>query len=153
MSDCVPSERDPDRREAHMRPIIASRAAGSAAEAKEPAPRDFSVVATEFHKWTLDTFGPAKRPAGQIDHIRKELLEIEADPTNREEWIDVILIALDGLMRLGATAGDVVAEMDRKLAKNRARTWPDWRTAPPGAAIEHVRHAEPRDLAALKKGR
>ena len=37
--------------------------------------------------FSLKTFGPGARTAGVIDHIRKELREIEADPTDIEEWI------------------------------------------------------------------
>lgn len=84
-------------------------------------------------------FGPGLRTGGVIDHIRKELVEIEAEPTDLEEWIDVILLALDGAWRSGASPERIVAELDRKFTKNKTRTWPDWRTVDPNKAIEHVR--------------
>ena len=46
-------------------------------------------------------FGPGPRPAGVIDHIRKELIEIEAAPDDLKEWIDVVTLALDGAWRAG----------------------------------------------------
>lgn len=39
------------------------------------------------------TFGPGDRHKGIIDHIRKELVEIEQAPGDIKEWIDVIILA------------------------------------------------------------
>ena len=47
--------------------------------------------------------------------------------------------ACDGAWRAGFTAENVAAQLAAKLAKNMRRQWPDWRTADPGKAIEHVR--------------
>lgn len=84
-------------------------------------------------------FGPHARPAGTVDHIRKELVEIEADPTDVKEWIDVAILALDGAWRAGHEPEDIERALFAKLEKNKARTWPDWRTADPTKAIEHAR--------------
>ena len=54
-------------------------------------------------EFSLRTFGPGDRAAGVIDHIRKELREIEAAPGDVSEWIDVAILAFDGAMRAGAT--------------------------------------------------
>ena len=84
-------------------------------------------------------FGPGSRTAGVIDHIRKELLEIEADPTDLSEWVDVIILALDGAWRAGHEPQQIIDAIVAKQARNEARTWPDWRTAEPDKAIEHDR--------------
>jgi hypothetical protein len=84
-------------------------------------------------------FGPGARHHGIVDHIRKELVEIEEDPTDVEEWVDVIILALDGAWRVGYTPEEIAGVLELKLAKNKSRKWPDWRTAPAGKAIEHVR--------------
>lgn len=89
-----------------------------------------------------NTFGPGRRTDGVCDHIRKEIKEIEADPNDLEEWIDVVMLAFDGAWRSGHSPGQIVDMIEFKQTKNEARTWPDWRTADPGKAIEHVR-AEP----------
>lgn len=88
------------------------------------------------------TFGPGVRTAGVVDHIRKELREIEAKPSDVTEWIDVVILALDGAWRMGATPEEIVAALVAKQAKNEGRVWPDWRSAPPGQAIEHDRTRE-----------
>lgn len=85
------------------------------------------------------TFGPGARTAGVCDHIRKELVEVEANPSDVTEWADVILLALDGAWRAGFTPGQIAAAIDAKQTKNERRTWPDWRTTDPNKAIEHVR--------------
>ena len=85
------------------------------------------------------TFGPGSRTAGVVDHIRKELREIEADPADLSEWIDVVILAFDGAWRAGYSCEEVVAALVDKQTKNEARNWPDWRTVPDDKAIEHVR--------------
>ena len=85
------------------------------------------------------TFGPGARTAGVLDHIRKELVEIEAKPGDLTEWVDVVLLALDGAWRAGHSPEDVALVIAEKQTRNEARKWPDWRTAEPGKAIEHCR--------------
>jgi hypothetical protein len=88
------------------------------------------------------TFGPGSRTKGVIDHIRKELLEIEADPADLGEWVDVIILALDGAWRAGHEAQDILDAIVAKQTRNEARTWPDWRTADRDKAIEHDRSVD-----------
>jgi hypothetical protein len=89
------------------------------------------------------TFGPGARTDGVLDHIRKELCEIEADPSDIEEWVDVIILAFDGAWRAGWEPEDIVNAIVAKQTKNEARKWPDWRTANPGKAIEHIKDHQP----------
>lgn len=93
-------------------------------------------------KFSLETFGPGPRTKGIIDHIKKELAEIEADPGDVKEWIDVVILALDGAWRVGARPKDVDDGIWAKLRKNQARTWPRWQDTDPDAAIEHDRTGE-----------
>lgn len=98
------------------------------------------------------TFGPGARTAGVCDHIRKELVEVESAPLSfrSQEWVDVVILALDGLTRslLNETNGvetqeqaafAAVMAIRNKQSKNERRNWPDWRTAPLDKAIEHTR--------------
>lgn len=101
---------------------------------------DFDAHLARQRAFSERTFGPGMRTKGVIDHIRKELLEIEAAPADLSEWIDVVILALDGAWRTGATPEQIIAALVAKQDKNEARQWPDWRTAAPDQAIEHVRH-------------
>jgi hypothetical protein len=85
------------------------------------------------------TFGPGARTAGVLDHIRKEITEIEAYPGDLSEWVDVVLLALDGAWRHGHSPEQIAQAIADKQARNEQRQWPDWRTQPEGKAIEHVR--------------
>lgn len=88
------------------------------------------------------TFGPGARTEGVIDHIRKELREISADPSDLTEWVDVVILAFDGAWRAGWQPQQIIDEIIAKQERNEARAWPDWRTADPNKAIEHVRTSE-----------
>jgi len=87
------------------------------------------------------TFGPGPRTKGVIDHIRKELKELEEKPDDLYEWIDVVLLALDGAWRAGYTPKQIVIALEVKQTQNEVRVWPDWRTRSPDEAIEHTKEA------------
>lgn len=90
--------------------------------------------------WSRETFGPGHRSKGVVDHIRKELVEIEAEPLDLTEWVDVVILALDGAWRTGATPLEIAEAIEAKQSRNENREWPDWRSASEDQAIEHVRH-------------
>ncbi len=94
---------------------------------------------TRQRYWSLKTFGPGQRTKGVLDHIRKELREIEADPDDLEEWLDVVILAFDGAWRAGYSPDAIIKMLLTKQFKNERRNWPDWRTAEPDKAIEHVK--------------
>ena len=89
--------------------------------------------------FSRSTYGPGPRAEGVIDHIRKELIEVENDPGDVFEWIDVVLLALDGAWRAGYSPEHIAWALENKQERNEGRDWPDWRTAKPGKAIEHKR--------------
>ena len=103
-------------------------------------------------EWSEETFGPGTRLLGVLDHIRKELAEIEADPTDLSEWVDVIILAFDGAWRAGWEPQQIIDAIKAKQAKNEARTWPDWRTMSADRAIEHDRSADGENGSGTKDG-
>lgn len=107
--------------------------------------RDLLVILGRQRTWSQEAFGPAAavdRRAGILDHIRRKLDEVAAAPDDLSEWADIILLAFDGAWRAAATScrslDDVLRAITDKQAVNARREWPDWRTAPPDKAIEHV---------------
>lgn len=92
--------------------------------------------------FSLRTFGPGPRTQGVTDHIAKELDEIREAPFDLDEWVDVIILALDGAWRAGGEPQQIIDAIKAKQAKNESRDWPDWRTADPDKAIEHDRSAD-----------
>ena len=96
------------------------------------------------------TFGPGERTKGICDHIKKEITEIQNDPDDNarsNEWIDIILLGIDGGWRALEAEGIkwnsipdyICVGLKAKLSKNEQRDWPDWRNCDPNKAIEHVR--------------
>lgn len=95
-------------------------------------------------------FGPGERTHGILDHMRKEMKEVADANGEASEWVDLVLLSLDGLTRrlayVNGERGDPfrVAEtacrmIQAQQSRNEARTWPDWRTIPKNKAIEHIR--------------
>lgn len=113
---------------------------------------DMLIYIARQRTWSADTFGSGDRTQGVLDHIRKELGEIEENPDDLEEWIDVIILALDGAWRRGYSPQRIVDALAAKQLKNMQREWPDWREAAPDQAIEHVRDAEVYGTGFMKGG-
>jgi hypothetical protein len=90
-------------------------------------------------EWSTATFGPGRRTGGVIGHIRRELEEIEADPTDLAEWVDVIVLGLDGAWRAGHEPQAILNAIEANFHKCSGRTYPDWRTLSEDVPIEHDR--------------
>jgi hypothetical protein len=101
-------------------------------------------------EWSRRTFGPALRTKGVLDHIRKECSEVEANPHDLSEWVDLIILAVDGFWRHGGGPGDLMPALLAKQRKNMARSWPDWRTMSEDKAIEHDRSKDATLIATAK---
>ena len=87
-------------------------------------------------KWSQATFGTGCDDNGIIDHIEKELVEITRSPGDLEEWIDVIILAIDGASRNGFSPAEIGVCLEMKRIKNANR---EWNPVVPGRATEHVR--------------
>lgn len=90
-------------------------------------------------EWSLKTFGPGRKYLEILDHIASELFEVARAPTDVEEWIDVVILALDGAWRAGYTPEEVATALRAKQELNESRQWPDWKDHQEGKAIEHIR--------------
>jgi hypothetical protein len=114
--------------------------------ASQPAPSPWPETIETYYarqiEWSRETFGPGKRTGGIIDHITKELREVAAEPEDLSEWVDLIILAMDGFWRHGGRAEDLMPRLLAKQKKNMARKWPDWRTMSADKAIEHDRSAD-----------
>lgn len=75
-------------------------------------------------EWSAKTFGPGLRTVGVTEHIKKELAEILEAPQDLEEWVDVIILALDGYWRAGGRPRDIMTHLQAKQDINFARAWP-----------------------------
>lgn len=123
---------------------------------------DFVAHLTRQGAVSQANFGPGPRTKGVIDHLKKEIREVEkvyeendGNPDMKVhadaalEWADIAILGLDGLIRavaasrpgwsFDAVAAEAVRLIVQKQGINEKRDWPDWRTAPADKAIEHDR--------------
>lgn len=100
--------------------------------------RGLEAVLAEFLPWALETF-PLSTPASCIEHLRREVEELLADPTDHLEIADCIFLLADACQRAGI---DLVAALIEKLAIVRAR-----KRGEPDAqgVVEHVRSPLPAE--------
>lgn len=94
--------------------------------------------------WSEETFGLGSHrgPTGPLKHLAKEAVEAqEAVGTEHliEELADCLFLLVDAMWRSGYTSEDLLGSAFRKLEKNKARNWGNWKDKDPNAAIEHVR--------------
>ena len=83
-----------------------------------------------LREWSRRTFGPAKRTAGILEHIEKEIDEVRATPDNVEEWIDIVILAFDGAWRHGHSPAAIAQALVAKQTIIERRSYPDWRGLP-----------------------
>lgn len=98
-----------------------------------------------FNKTEMDKYGDDYPEDGETYQRWRSQQHMK----RAEEWVDNAILSLDGLLRSiwaanpNWTATHVAAYAEQmiiaKQGKNELRNWPDWRTAAPGKAIEHVK--------------
>jgi hypothetical protein len=93
-------------------------------------------------EFSLRTFGPGERTEGVIAHIRQELEEVRENPYDIFEWIDIVILAIDGAWRAGFEPEQIAAALVEKQAANEKRRWPRWDEIPAGQPINHIREPE-----------
>lgn len=86
---------------------------------------DFFDFLIARNKWSLKTFGEGQRTEGICRHIESELDEIRETPNDLMEWVDVILLALDGAFRAGHSPYKVLSAIYKKHQINTERNWSD----------------------------
>lgn len=91
-------------------------------------------------KWSKRTFGDGRRTNGILAHIRKELAEIEENPTDLVEWLDVAILAMDGFWRHGGKPEQLFPMLLEKQKVNFARQWPT--PLPEDMPTEHIKIPE-----------
>jgi hypothetical protein len=109
-----------------------------------PAP----VLWGQIRDWSKATFGPGRRTKGLLEHIRRELDEVAANPDDLVEWVDVVLLAFDGYWRHGGTPEGFMDMVRYKFSVNQARKWP-----PPAPDDQPNHHVEEPTAPALEPRR
>jgi hypothetical protein len=74
-------------------------------------------------RWSNNTFGTGPRFKGNMEHIRRELAEIEANPSDPIEYADVVILTFDTAMRQGITPHQLCKALEEKQLINFGREW------------------------------
>lgn len=83
---------------------------------------DFAMFFNQKASWSKKEFGDSYD--GVIKHLRREVEEAAKNPSDLEEWVDVVNMAMDGAMRHAGADGEAfVAALLAKHQKNINRTW------------------------------
>jgi hypothetical protein len=89
--------------------------------------------------WSKSTFADHPNLDSILSHIEEEIAEIRENPTDPYEWIDIIILALEGAWRIaGLTPEEVALYLRSKQEINSQRSWPDITTYPKGKPIGHL---------------
>ena len=99
---------------------------------------NFTNYVRLHREWTLQALGEGEKVEGILRHIESELDEIREDPADLEEWIDLMILAIDGAVRQGYSDAQIASALVDKQLKNRARQWPPIGSVPDDQPIEHV---------------
>jgi hypothetical protein len=97
---------------------------------------DLTEIIERQKKFSEKTFGPGKLTANLCAHIKSEIEEIEDAPWDVYEWVDVIILALDGAWRNGFTPEQIVQAIEVKQTVNESR---EWRTIENGKPFERIK--------------
>lgn len=98
---------------------------------------DISHLVQHQKDWSSHEFGEGLLTERVLKHIEKEIAEVRAKPEDLGEWIDIVLLALDGAWRTGASSLDIQQALVDKLAINEGRKWQ--KPADENEPFEHVR--------------
>lgn len=105
---------------------------------------DLTKIIRRQQIFSSRTFGDGERTEGILKHIEYEVREVRDSGGDLDEWIDIVILALDGAWRRASAAGldpciDVAMRLMRKQTINELRSWPA--LGPEDEPIEHIRSA------------
>lgn len=87
--------------------------------------------------WSAKQFGPGRRTVGLTAHIMKECQEVRDDPDDAREWIDIIILAIEGYLRHGGKPEELAEMLEAKQRVNFERAWPA--VKPEHEPMEHLK--------------
>jgi hypothetical protein len=83
---------------------------------------DFEQMENERFAWSVETF-PGSTTQSALDHLKDEIKEIEAEPTDLTEYADSLALIMEAAGRAGFTSRQVLIAYRDKMEINRGRKW------------------------------
>lgn len=101
-----------------------------------------NTILDEFQQdaaeWSLRTFG-IRKVTGPLNHLKSEIDEIIADPTDVEEFADALILLQDAAWRSGHKMSEIFEAALAKNEKNKKREWPPRGQVNEQGFTEHVK--------------
>jgi hypothetical protein len=83
---------------------------------------DFQDIAREHLEWTQSTF-PDLETQSALEHLKDEIKEIEAEPTDAIEYADALGLLLEAACRSGVSVENILEAFRDKIQVNKVRKW------------------------------
>ena len=101
----------------------------------------FELLWDAQEEFSVYAFGPSsyRGPRGPLEHLKREAGEAQEKPNDISEFADCLILVLDATRRAGFSRQALLQAAILKVYQNAQREWPDWRTQPGDAVLEHVR--------------
>lgn len=96
---------------------------------KTHTPKSLEELENERFEWSLKTFPEATigssilKAQEEIHEVLKSFRDGETKEQTAEEYADIVKAIFDSAGRAGITVHDIRNAFEKKLAKNKARTW------------------------------
>ena len=66
---------------------------------------------------------PDQTLAAKLEHLRREVVELQDNPRDLSEWADVFILILGSANKAGLAAPELIALAHEKMAINENRKW------------------------------
>lgn len=73
-------------------------------------------------KWAAKTF-PSATTQSALHHLKEEIKEVEADPTDVMEYADMLMLVMEAARLSGFSADDILKAFAQKHEINKSRIW------------------------------
>ena len=102
-------------------------------------PVDVNDLQYDLKSWTEKQF-PSRNMRSILNHLRKEIAELEEAPDDIMEFADCFMLLFDAASYQGLHMSDIWRAMGEKLEINKARKW-----GKPNSEgfVEHIKQSEP----------
>lgn len=84
---------------------------------------DVLKLLDEWGKWSRDKFGDEDNPLPSLHHLKSEVDEAIADPTDDMEYADMLGLIMSAYSRTVGTATKLIETLKKKLEINKNRKW------------------------------
>jgi len=101
--------------------------------------KTFTDLVNRQRTWSTTQFGESVDLPRILNHITEATGDVEKEPARLHNWIDIVLLAMDGAWRAGHSPKEVVQAIQDVQVRNIMRDWQNPGDLPIGEPIKHIR--------------